>query len=86
MGIYRKVLLASRKKMHFFGYDTTSSEATFTKETAGYPTLKYTIATDITSQHDLLVAKLENQEYSTTNAVSLPFKHALTQVLFNLKG
>lgn len=74
------------KKMHFFGYDTTSSEATFTKETAGYPTLKYTIATDITSQHDLLVAKLENQEYSTTNAVSLPFKHALTQVLFNLKG
>ena len=29
---------------------------------------------------------LENQEYSTTNAVSLPFKHALTQVLFNLKG
>lgn len=74
------------KKMHFFGYDTTSSEATFTKETAGYPTLKYTTWPDITSQHDLLVAKLENQEYSTTNAVSLPFKHALTQVLFNLKG
>lgn len=72
------------QKMHFFGY-TNVAGTTFTKGDTGYPTLQYTIETTVTSQSDLLVAKLGSQTYSNTT-VSLPFKHALTQVLFKLKG
>lgn len=76
----------SNKNVHFFGYDVKSTEATFTKESTGYPTLKYTVPTIVASQHDLLVAKSEKQTYTPNSTVTLQFKHALTQVLFSLKG
>lgn len=86
-GSTNKYYWPTNKKVHFFGYNAKSDSATFVKEDAGYPTLQYEVATDVNKQYDLLVAKLENQTYNpTSNKISLGFKHALTQVVFSLKG
>lgn len=74
----------------FFGYSPASlpNGSTYTyADAGGYPTITYSVNNVITDQVDFLVAKLEN-ETKTTNAgsVSLAFKHALTQVVFKLKG
>lgn len=72
----------------FFAYSPVieASDGSYSY-TTGYPTVTYTIKDDITAQADFLVSKLENQtKGSNTGKVSLGFTHALTQVLFKLKG
>ena len=66
----------------FFGYNL--DEATY-KTDGGYPTIEYTIAADIKDQKDLLVSKYLKRAY-TPNEISLPFTHALSQVLFTVEG
>ena len=82
----KKFYWPSSGNVTFFGYSPidlpTSDSYTYT---AGYPTVTYTVENTIANQVDFLVTKLENQVKSS-NAVSLAFKHALTQVVFKLKG
>lgn len=68
--------------LSFFGYNIDDAQY---KTESGKPTLTYTIANTIKTQKDLLVSKHLDQAYSTT-AISLPFKHALSQVLFTVEG
>lgn len=68
--------------LSFFGYNIDDAQY---KTESGKPTLTYTIKSTIATQEDLLVSQLLNKEYSTT-AISLPFKHALSQVLFTVEG
>lgn len=70
--------------VQFFATSSTQ-ELSFTP--AGYPTFEYTVGA-IDDQEDLLVANQINKEKSTIsdNGVILPFKHALTQVNFSVKG
>ena len=68
--------------MSFFGYNLADA---IYKTDAGYPTLDYTIGSTISVQQDLLVSKLLAQAY-TQDAISLPFTHALSQVLFTVEG
>lgn len=69
-------------KVSFFGYNLADA---IYKTDAGYPTLDYTIESTISAQKDLLVSKLLAQAY-TQDAISLPFTHALSQVLFTVEG
>lgn len=86
-GSTNKYYWPTNKKVHFFGYNANSDSATFATGDTGYPTLQYEVAIDVDKQYDLLVAKLENQTYNpANNNISLGFKHALTQVVFSLKG
>lgn len=69
----------------FFGYNA----GTFTKptEAANAPTLEYSIEKEIANQKDLVVAQqIEEQVNATDGAVTLSFKHALSQVRLKLKG
>lgn len=61
--------------------------ATYAKEDGKFPTLKYTVLTDVNKQEDLLVAQQANKSKENNNpSVNLNFKHALAQVYFKLKG
>lgn len=76
-------------KVTFFGYagkGITKGDVTFAKEAANYPTLKYTVLDEISTQKDLVVAQTPNQTKTGDGSASLTFKHALTQVYFKLKG
>ena len=69
----------------FFGYNA----GTFKKPTATdkAPTLEYSIENNITNQKDLVVAQQnETKAGATGGAVTLSFKHALSQVRLKLKG
>lgn len=66
----------------FFGYNL--DEASY-KTDGGYPTIDYEIAATIQNQKDLLVSKHLKQAY-TSSEISLPFTHALSQVLFTVEG
>lgn len=69
----------------FFGYNA----GTFTKptEAAKAPTLEYSIEKNIVDQKDLVVAQqIEKQADASDGAVTLSFKHALSQVRLKLKG
>lgn len=68
--------------LSFFGYNLNDAQY---NTDSGKPTLTYTIESTIKAQKDLLVSKHLDQAYSTT-AISLPFKHALSQVLFTVEG
>ncbi|MCS2617312.1 fimbrillin family protein [Bacteroides thetaiotaomicron] len=73
-------------KVTFFGYGGVAT-ATYAKEDGKFPTLKYTVLTDINKQEDLLVAQQANKSKENNNpSVNLNFKHALAQVYFKLKG
>lgn len=50
----------------------------------GYPTFDYTVKS-IANQEDLIAAFVNDQS-KTTDAITLPFKHLLTQVNFSIKG
>lgn len=84
----KKFYWPSDGKVAFFGYSPSelpaSKNYTYPAD-GGYPTVTYAVDNTIASQVDFLIAKLENQVKSA-NAVSLAFKHALTQVVFKLKG
>lgn len=69
----------------FFGYNAGK----FIKptEAAKAPTLEYSIEKNIVDQKDLVVAQqIEKQADATGGAVTLSFKHALSQVRLKLKG
>ena len=51
----------------------------------GFPTLTYTVPTDITKQPDLMVATSKDI-HPTTGKVPLAYKHALTCIAFKAKG
>lgn len=70
----------------FFAYSPIEVAEGAYKYTTGYPTISYTIEDAIADQADFLVCKLENQKKAGEGKVSLGFNHALTQVLFKLKG
>ena len=73
-------------KVTFFGYGGVAT-ATYAKEDGKFPTLKYTVLTDVNKQEDLLVAQQANKSKENNNpSVNLNFKHALAQVYFKLKG
>lgn len=80
----------SEGKVIFFGYspsELTSSNTYTYSEGGGYPTIQYAVDNTITNQVDFLVAQLAGQtKDSNAGGVSLTFKHALTQVVFKLKG
>lgn len=71
------------EKVAFFGYSLVEG-ATYQYTSPGYPTVEYTVASDIVAQKDFVVAAVPDQ--SKAESVALPFKHALTQVVFKLKG
>lgn len=84
----KKFYWPSEGKVTFFGYSPSELPAskTYTYPAGGgYPTITYTVNDAIASQVDFLVTQLTGQTKSA-NAVSLTFKHALTQVIFKLKG
>lgn len=68
-------------KVQFFA---TSPARTLDISSAGYPKFAYTINPEA-SQEDLIAANVINQT-KTGSAISLPFKHLLTQVNFSIKG
>lgn len=70
--------------VQFFG---TSPAQSLLLTAAGYPTFEYSVGA-IDTQKDLLVANLIDKQKSTIgdDGVVLPFKHALTQVNFSVKG
>lgn len=68
--------------LSFLGYNLDDAKY---KTDGAYPTLEYTIKSTIATQEDLLVSKEVNKAYSNS-AISLPFKHALSQVLFTVEG
>lgn len=70
-------------KVAFFGYSPVA-DATYVYASPGYPTVAYTVNATIAEQKDFVVAAVPDQE--KVASVALPFKHALTQVLFKLKG
>lgn len=80
----------SEGQVVFFGYSPSeliSPNAYTYSEEGGYPTIQYTVDNTITNQVDFLVAQLADQtKDSNAGGVSLAFKHALTQVVFKLKG
>ena len=82
----KKFYWPSEGKVAFFGYSPSElpSSNTYTYS-AGYPVITYTVNNTVTDQVDFLVAQLTEQT-KNANAVSLTFKHALTQVVFKLKG
>lgn len=78
----------SEGKVAFFGYSPSvlpDSKEYIYPSGGGYPTVAYKVNSNISDQADFLVAQLADQVKSA-NAVSLTFKHALTQVVFKLKG
>lgn len=68
-------------KVQFFA---TSPAQPLNINSAGYPKFEYTIKA-VASQEDLIAANVINQA-KATSAISLPFKHLLTQVNFSIKG
>lgn len=70
-------------KVTFFGY-SPATDGTYSYASPGYPTIAYKVNEAIASQVDFVVATVSDQEKAAS--VSLPFKHALTQVEFKLKG
>lgn len=68
--------------LSFLGYNLDDARY---KTDGAYPTLEYAIKSTIAAQEDLLVSKHLNQAYSNSD-ISLPFKHALSQVLFTVEG
>lgn len=70
-------------KVAFFGYSPVA-DATYAYSSPGYPTVAYTVNAMIAEQKDFVVAAVPGQ--AKVARVALPFKHALTQVLFKLKG
>lgn len=73
-------------KVTFFAYSPAVVQGNYVY-TTGYPTVKYSIVNDIANQADFVVATLAEQtKESNLGKVSLSFKHALTQVVFKLKG
>lgn len=82
----------SSDNVTFFAYSPVPGEGdtstTYNAPTGGKgsPTINYTVADDIASQADFLVAKLTGNGADNKDGVSLGFKHALTQIAFKLKG
>lgn len=68
--------------LSFLGYNLDDA---IYKTDGAYPTLEYTIKSAIAAQEDLLVSRHLDQEYSSSD-ISLPFQHALSQVLFTVEG
>lgn len=73
------------EKLQFFAYSPTTG-VSYTEPNGtdkGYPKFTYTVQTDAANQKDLVIASVENKtkvENGVTPAVSLTFKHALTQI------
>lgn len=75
------------EKIQFFSYSPVDN-VTYKKPNgtnAGYPSFSYTVPS---TQEDLVVAYVNDatKENATAGALTLPFKHILTQVNFKLKG
>lgn len=75
------------EKLQFFSYSPVAN-VTYNKPNgtdAGYPSFSYTVPS---TQEDLVVAYVNDatKENATAGALTLPFKHILTQVNFKLKG
>ena len=70
--------------VQFFAYATDDAVTEYSVS-AGLPTLKYTIASDVKSQKDFVVAQA-NDKKNMAEALQLTFTHALTQVNFSVIG
>lgn len=71
----------------FFGYSpTTIANENYTKTEKNSPVLTYTVADNITNQEDVLITKLTKAVTTKKDAVALSFSHALTQIIFKVKG
>lgn len=72
--------------VQFFAYatDVAVTEYSVAGE-AGYPTLKYAIASTADQQKDFVVAKVLDQQ-KIAEALQLSFSHALTQINFSVIG
>lgn len=70
-------------KVAFFGYSPVVN-AVYAYDSPGYPTVAYTVNATIADQKDFVVAAVPDQ--AKAESVALSFKHALTQVMFKLKG
>ena len=70
--------------VQFFAYATDDAVTEYSVS-AGLPTLKYTIASDVKSQKDFVVAQA-NDKKKMAEALQLTFTHALTQVNFSVIG
>ncbi len=69
-------------KLQFFAYSPAAG-VTYTATDKGYPKLTYAVQAKATDQKDLVIASVENAtkaKNGATSAVSLAFKHALTQI------
>ena len=71
------------EKLQFFAYSPQAGVGYTKPSGAGYPKFTYTVGSSATDQKDLVIASAENKAKATegaTSAVTLTFKHALTQV------
>lgn len=69
-------------KLQFFAY-SPAADVTYTATDKGYPKLTYAVQAKAADQKDLVIASVENATKKSdgpTPAVSLTFKHALTQI------
>lgn len=85
----KKFYWPAEGQVAFFGYspELTAPNAYSYSEAGGFPTITYTVNNTITDQVDFLVTQKDQQTKETSNGgVSLSFNHALTQVVFKLKG
>lgn len=71
-------------KVAFFAYSPAVGAGKYVKAETGFPTVEYTVNSDIAQQADFVVAQEANK--GKAESVALSFKHALTQVIFKLKG
>ena len=74
-------------KVQFFAYATyATNHATYTLAAGDiYPTVAYTVAATAADQKDFVVATALDKT-KTTDAITLQFIHALTQVNFSVQG
>lgn len=71
----------------FFAYSPAGETGTtYAASAKGYPTVDYKVNDVITSQSDFVVAQKTGDGVTDKDGVSLGFKHALTQIVFKLKG
>lgn len=80
----------SKDSIRFFAYAPHSTKAAHNCitlsaiNTTGYPSITYTIPSDVKQHKDFMVAKTEC--LSKGGAVNLSFKHALTKIGFSVSG
>lgn len=90
----KKFYWPSSGNVTFFAYspvpatDNANPNAVYNTPTdgKGCPTIDYTVVDNIANQEDFLIAQLTGDGTNNKEGVSLAFKHALTQIAFQLKG